>query len=59
MPKDVIGFHDDVAQLHAHAEQDLLVRRAPDVPALAQETTLPSWSVIETMVLLKVAWICA
>jgi hypothetical protein len=27
----------------------------PDVPALAHVTTLPVWSVMDTMVLLKVA----
>src|SRR2546422_8375174 len=31
----------------------------PTLPALAQVTTLPSMSVIVTMVLLKLAWTCA
>src|SRR5215471_11584641 len=32
--------------------------RNPSEPALDQEITLPSWSQMVTMVLLKVAWMC-
>jgi hypothetical protein len=33
---DVMGSHDDVADFHAHAEQDVLLRRVPDVIEVAR-----------------------